>query len=430
MRFVPEFENEKDTQESYITIAFSTSIVGSIVASILLFTFAGKINYLTLENQLFTDVLRVLALFLPLQVAIQAISNTFRAFEDAKNQIFIRDILVPVLNVVSVAIALILGATIIGASAAVAFAGLLAVAISLSLLIKKIDINVNFNINRSELYQYYHFSVPLTLTAAGSLLYTNVDRLMIGYFLGDVEVGIYSVAIGLATVTGLALSGLNQLFPPIASKLHTRNEREELQKIFQTITRWSFTLCLLPAVLLYTFRFEVLALFGSEFTRGSVVLSLFVAGQVMRSAVGPSGYMLMMSKHQYVVLFNRWFLGIANIGVNYILITRYGFEGAAVASALTLALVNLFRLLELWSLERYYPYTLRYFKPIVASLVVAVSIGSIRTELLRYGISGIPLLLSGGIIGTVGYVMIIYLLGIDQIDYETYRELRGGNGEE
>ncbi|WP_082146830.1 polysaccharide biosynthesis C-terminal domain-containing protein [Halostagnicola sp. A56] len=172
--------------------------------------------------------------------------------------------------------------------------------------------------------------------------------------------------------------------------------------------RWSFTLCLLPAILLYTFRFEVLALFGSEFAHGSVILSLFVVGQVTRSAVGPSGYMLMMSNHQYVVMFNRWFLGIANVVANYIMITRYGFTGAAIASALTLALVNLFRILELWSLERYYPYTRRYFKPILAGLVVAVLMGPIRTELLKYGISQIPLLVFGGIIGTVSYVIIIY----------------------
>ena len=425
MRFVPEFEDQKSTQGGYITIAFSTSIVGAIVASILLFIFANMINEQTLKNPLFTDVLRILALFLPLQVSIQVISNTFRAFEDARNQIFIRDILVPILNVTSIAIALILGATIVGASAAVAFAGLLAAAISFTLLIKRININLNFEISRGELYDYYHFSIPLTLTAAGSLLYTNADRLMVGYFLGDVEVGIYAVTIGLATVTGLALTGLNQLFPPIASKLYSQDEHEELQMVFQTVTRWSFSLCLLPAVLLYTFRFEVLGLFGSEFTRGSVVLSLFIAGQVIRSAVGPSGYMLMMSKHQYVVLFNRWFLGVANVIANYVLIMRYGFVGAAVASALTLALVNSFRLLELWILERHNPYTLRYLKPMVAAAVVALCVSPIRTELLRYGVSGIPLILIGGIFGTLSYVVIIYLLGIDQVDYETYRELRG-----
>jgi len=430
MRFVPEFENEKHTQGSYITIAFGTSIIGAIVASALLFRFSGKVNDLTLKNPLFTDVLRVFALFLPFQVSIQAASNTFRAFEDAKRQVFIRDILVPVMNVASVAIALILGATIIGASAAVAFAGLLTAAISLSLLIKRIDIDVNFDINRKELYRYYQFSVPLTLTAAGSLLYTNVDRLMVGYFLGDTEVGIYTIAIGLSTVIGLALSGLNQLFPPIASKLHSRGEREELQRVFQAVTRWSFTLCLLPAVLLYTFRYEVLGLFGSEFVRGSAVLSLFVVGQVTRSAIGPAGYMLIMSNHQYIVLFNRWFLGIANVVANYILITRYGFVGAAVASALTLALVNLFRLLELWFVERYNPYTRKYLKPVIAGLIVAVSIGPIRTELLRYGIPQIPLLIFGSVIGTVSYVAIIYLLGIDQTDYEIYRMLRGGDEQE
>jgi len=425
MRFVPEFQYDKDTQGGYVTIAFCTSIVGSIILSILLFIYAGKINEFTLGKPLFTDVLRILAIFLPFQVIIQAISNTFRAFEDAMNQIFIRDILVPTLNVVSIAIALVLGATIVGASAAIVFAGVLATGISLSLLIKKIDIAVNFDIGSCELSQYYRFSVPLTLTAAGSLLYTNVDRLMVGYFIGDVEVGIYAVAIGLASVTGLALSGLNQLFPPIASKLYSRDEREELQRVFQTVTRWSFTLCLLPALLLYTFRFEVLSLFGSEFTRGSVVLSLFIAGQITRNAVGPSGYMLTMTEHQYIVLFNRWFLGISNVVANYILITKYGFVGAAVASALTLALVNVFRLVEIWILERHYPYTRRFVKPIVAAVVVAASIGLIRSNLLNYGVSGTVLLVSGGFLGTLIYSSILYILGIDQVDYKIYRELKG-----
>jgi O-antigen/teichoic acid export membrane protein len=248
---------------------------------------------------------------------------------------------------------------------------------------------------------------------------------MVGYFIGDVEVGIYAVAIGLASVTGLALSGLNQLFPPIASKLYSRDEREELQRVFQTVTRWSFTLCLLPALLLYTFRFEVLSLFGSEFTRGSVVLSLFIAGQITRNAVGPSGYMLTMTEHQYIVLFNRWFLGISNVVANYILITKYGFVGAAVASALTLALVNVFRLVEIWILERHYPYTRRFVKPIVAAVVVAASIGLIRSNLLNYGVSGTVLLVSGGFLGTLIYSSILYILGIDQVDYKIYRELKG-----
>jgi len=222
----------------------------------------------------------------------------------------------------------------------------------------------------------------------------------------------------------IALSGLNQLFPPIASKLHSKDEYEELQKVFQTVTRWSLTLCLLPAILLFTFRFEVLGLFGSEFPRGSAVLSLFVVAQVIRSSVGPSGYVLMMSNHQYVVLFNRWFLGISNVVGNYFMITRYGFVGAAVASALTLALVNMFRILEIWALEGYNPFTRNLLKPIVAALMVAVSLGLIRSRLLRYVITDIPLLVFGGITGAIFYIILIYVFGINQIDYEMYHELK------
>jgi len=422
MRFVPEFDSNKRKQGRYVTIAFCTTIIGSLIAAAALFMMASTINSYTLDNPLFENVLQIFAILLPLQTLTQAVSNTFRAFEDAKYQIFIRDVLVPFLNITTVAVAIISGATIVGVSAAIAVAGFLSVCIGFILLFQKININVNIDTNKTELYGYYNFSIPLTLTAAGSLLYTNVDRLMVGYFLGDVEVGIYAISIGLATATGLVLSGLNQLFPPIASKLYSSNNRAELSTVFSTVTRWSFSLSLLPAILLFTYRIEVLSIFGPEFVAGSTVLSLFILAQVTRNAVGPSGYMLMMTGHQYVVLFNRWFLGVSNVIANYILILRMGFIGAAIASALTLALVNLLRLVEIWVLERYNPYTKRYYKPVIAGLITFIFVELARNQLIQYDVHVVLLLAIGISSGTFCYLSLLYLLGIDDVDKEIYAE--------
>lgn len=424
MRFVPEFEEDTHKRNKYLSIAFSTSVVGSIVGAVLLFSFSDVISSLTLDTPLLSGVLKIFAIFLPIQVLTQAISNTFRAFERADYHIFIRDVLIPVLNVISVAVAIFLGATIIGVSATIVFSGGIVLLLSIVLLFKKIDVGINISLDKREAYEYYNFSVPLTLTAAGSLLYTQVDRLMVGYFLGDVEVGVYSIAIALATVTGLALTGLNQLFPPIASKLYAQSNRAELQKTFSTVTRWGFTVCLLPATYLIAFRSDVLSIFGSEFIQGAPVMLLFVVAQVTRSVVGPSGYMLMMSNHQYVVLFNRWFLGISNVVVNYILITRYGFIGAAIASALTLGVVNVFRLLELWVLERYMPYTKQFYKPILGSSLTLISFVLFASFTQSMQIPTIAKLILGGIVGFCVYALSLYSLGISEIDRKTYSKIR------
>jgi len=423
MRFVPEFEGDKRTQGRYVTIAFCTSVAGSILAGIFLYITADTISNFTLDNPVFEDILRILAIFLPFQVLTQSISNAFRAYENARYQILIQKIIVPTLNIISISIALFLGATIIGVSAAIALAGVLVTIFSIIIFVDATDVEFNIATNREEIYEYYNFSLPLTLTAAGSLLYTKVDRLMVGYFLGDVEVGIYAISIALATVTGIALSGLNQLFPPVASKLHTEGNREELTQVFQAVTRWSFTVCLLPAILLYTYRFEVLGLFGPEFVAGSLVLSLFVVAQITRSAVGPSGYMLTMSDHQYVVLFNRWFLGFSNVVANYILIQMYGFIGAAIASALTLAVVNLFRLLELWHLERYHPYSYRFLKPIAAGLILFILSAFVHLLLLEYNLPRTIMIILGCAFGGVMYIVTLLLLGFDDVDHDLYDEL-------
>ena len=425
MKFVPAFQHDGRTRGRYITLAFVTSIGGSVIASALLFYFADIISVLTLDNSRLGDLLKIFSILLPLQVFTQATANTFRAFEMAREQVFINDALVPILNVVSIGVAIILGSSIVGVAAAFSFAGLLAALIGLIILYNLIDINLNLDLDKSELYEYYNFSIPLTLTTAGALLYTQVDRLMIGYFLGDVEVGVYTIAIGLATTVGLALSGLNQLFPPIASELHSQNNHTELRELFQATTRWSLTICLLPALLLYIHRYEVLGLFGPEFQSGSLVLTLFILGQITRSAVGPSGYMLMMTDHQYVVLFNRWLLGISNVVANYVFILKYGLSGAAIASALTLALVNILRLFELWFLEQHNPYTNRFIKPIFASLIVFAVVSIVHSNLLSTTLPNIFVIVFGCVSGLVVYSFCLYVFGIDEVDRQVYSELRG-----
>lgn len=425
MKFVPEYEDDERKQGRFIGTGAVTSIVGSLVGAAVIFSLAEPINEFTLGNPLFADFLRIFAVFLPLQVLTQVVANIFRAYEDAVFQIGIRDVLVPCLNLLSVAVVLALGGTVVGVGAAITFAAGIAVVVGFSLFVREFSIPIGFLTDRSDIARYYEFSIPLTLTSAGTLLYTQVDRLMVGYFLGDVEVGIYAIAISIATVLGLPLTGLNQLFPPVASKLQARSDRSELQTTFSTVTRWSFSLSLLPAIGIFVFRAEILAIFGPEFVAGTTVLSLFTLAQLTRNAVGPSGYMLMMTDHQYIVMFNRWLLGVLNVVANYLLILEFGFAGAAIASASTLAFVNYLRLVELWYLERYQPYTTAYLKPLAAGAVTIAVLWLLRTFVLPSGLSIVVVAAVGGTVGSVSYFALLYAFGIESEDYQLYDRMTG-----
>jgi len=413
LRFLPEYESSSERRNSILGLAFATTIIGSVVVALGVYTFAPLINRLTLDNEVFPSVLQLFVLALPFIALLMLVANVFRSIEKPIYQIGVQKIAYPFVRVLAVGVALFLGYSVFGVVAALVLASVVAVLLASAVFFTRTDFRPSISLDYDEMYEYYDYSIPLMLTAAGSLLYSQVDILMVGYFFTDTEVGVYSIAILIATFMGLPLSGLNQIFPPVASRLHNNGQREELNDLFSTTTRWAFTFSLIFALVATLYRTEMLRIFGENFVMGTTVLLLFLVAQAIRNAVGPSGYMLMMTGHQYLVMINRWVLGILNIVLNYLLILEFGFIGAALGSAGSLAVVNLLRIVEIYYLESYFPYTRNFYKPVVAGVCATAAMLSLSPLL-----EGLILLVVGSITGGVVFFGSLYALGLSAQDRE------------
>jgi len=160
------------------------------------------------------------------------------------------------------------------------------------------------------------------------------------------------------------------------------------------------------------------ATIGGGAPAGSVVLVLFVLSQLTNAAVGPSGYLLMMTGHQDLTMFNQLFAGTLNVVLNYLLILELGFIGAAVATASILSLVNVVRVFEVWYLERLQPYAMNFFKPIGAAVCAGGTM-----YLFSWVLAGYILLFTGGAVGVVVFSIVLYALGIEQDDRHFFEQL-------
>ena len=161
-------------------------------------------------------------------------------------------------------------------------------------------------------------------------------------------------------------------------------------------------------------------LFGSEFTAGTLVLTLFVVSQLFNCATGPSDSLLMMKDHQYVVMANEWVFGIANVVLNIVLIQQYGFVGAAVASAGVLAVRNLTKVAEVWYFERPHPYSRSFVKPLFAGAIAAAGmlvVGALLPPL--------PAVTLGAVVGIVLYAGVLFSFGIESVDRQAYEQVAG-----
>jgi O-antigen/teichoic acid export membrane protein len=418
LRFIPAADDDLRRRNSIVALAYLTALLGSVVIGAGLFFAAPVISAYTLDDPSLITVLRIFALVVPFSTIINLTNLVFRALEEIEYQILIADLLDPILRIVTVLIAFALGYSLLGAVAALALGTILTFCAGITLLYSKTNIRMKGDRSRVDVYEFYNFSLPLTLKDLGQKLYTRVDILMVGIFLTGSAVGIYRVAILVATLLTLPLAGVNQLFPPVASKLYSNDKMDELEALYRTVTRWILILVLPAAIPLLVYNAEVLRIFGPEFTDGTFVLSLFTLAQLTNCAVGPSGFLLMMTDHQYLNLANQWLLGVLNVVLNYFFILEFGFVGAAVATAGTLSLINLLRVFQVWYTEQMLPYSRKYWKPVVAGLVCAlVMLG------LEFFLTGYLLLVVGSLAGGLSFLGALAVFGVEQEDRDFYTEM-------
>lgn len=131
-----------------------------------------------------------------------------------------------------------------------------------------------------------------------------------------------------------------------------------------------FSLVLPASLLMALFSDWVLRImFGAEYVVGARALSVLALGYLIICVMGPSAQVLQAYGKTRVVMGNGFFGAGANILLNYLLIPAYGVDGAAVATGISLVIVNTLHLFFVYRVGRKQPFRMSYVKPLLASSV-------------------------------------------------------------
>jgi len=89
----------------------------------------------------------------------------------------------------------------------------------------------------------------------------------------------------------------------------------------------------------------LLSLFGADFVAGYPALIILTAGMIVNAAAGPVGLLLNMTGHQRLCAKIFGTSALINVVLNALLIPQLGIVGAALATAATMILWNLWLLI-------------------------------------------------------------------------------------
>jgi len=191
------------------------------------------------------------------------------------------------------------------------------------------------------LIKIVQISFPMLLASSFVLIMTWTDILMLSYYVTEVDIGVYSAAQRVAGIASISLVAINAIAAPKFVQFYTNNDMAGLAKIAQQSTKLMFFTSLPVLMLIFIMPETIMCLFGDEFIAGVAVLLFLSFAQFVNAFSGSVGYIMQMTDNQKTFQNIILLAAVLNIVLNYFLIPKYGVNGAAFASMVSMIFWNI-----------------------------------------------------------------------------------------
>jgi len=202
------------------------------------------------------------------------------------------------------------------------------------------------NVENIPMGSILRISLPMLMTDAMNFLIGQTGVIMLGIFKSEAEVGYYSIAVRLATITAFALSAINSMAAPKFSELYHTEKTKELFHIARKSTKLIFLSTTPILVGLIIFGKPILTiLFGKDFAVAYLPMLFLVCGQFVNSVSGSTAIFMNMTGNQNVLRNIIFIAALGNVVLNLMFIRRFGLYGTACAAMISMAGWNIATLL-------------------------------------------------------------------------------------
>jgi O-antigen/teichoic acid export membrane protein len=417
VRYIPIFnlqdlgKTKKLIHSNFLIVIFLSIILGT-----LLYFFAPVVALRIFHSEEMISVLRKFAFYLPFTSMLGFGIGVVRGLKRADMEAYISNFLNPSTFIILLLVVILIDGAINEVISARILASIISVTVVAIFLKRKYSKIFQSKSKAYDYKSYVAYTVPAFFIGLLYVLMTEVDVLMLGYFLESSQVGIYSVVVNLSGILIFGLQSVGTIFSPNIAELCELKDFVNLEKLLKVLTKWIFYVSLLIYSIIVIFRVEFLSIFGPSFIAGSTALIILAFGQLVNAFSGSTGNVLLMSGKQNWELMNSGLIVIFNIFLNIILIPRYGINGAAIATSSSIAIVNLIKLIETYIIFKIHPYNFKYFKGLIA-IIIAAAIGIGVSFMLRsMNLSFILIIIIGSIFIALITILLLYLFKFDEED--------------
>lgn len=189
---------------------------------------------------------------------------------------------------------------------------------------------LNFKLGKELVSKSYHFIISGIMV----MLYTQIDKIMIGSILNEVQLGYYTAALTICRMWVFVPEAILTSARP--SIFYAKNNNLNFLKRLKQTYAIIFWICVIFAFLICLFaKYIVLIIYGKQYLEAITPLKLLI-WYVPLSELGMARgiWIVAENKNKYSKKYIIWGT-VINIVLNYILIPKIGINGAIIATLIT-----------------------------------------------------------------------------------------------
>ncbi|CAB1214224.1 flippase [Serratia liquefaciens] len=323
---VRELVRAPDQASVIMGSSFVLQIVGSILASLLVIASTMILR----PNE--WSVLLIVLVMVPsvLLRSTDIIKYWFESVISAKYTVIAQNIAFVTSSALKIGTILLGGSYVIIAVTVTVEA--LIVALLLIYLYRRKKINIVWQFDFSIAKKLLSQSWPLILSGLALMLYMRVDQIMIGNMVDNAAVGIYSVAVKMVEVWYFfPVAIVSSLFPKIIKEKEVSEDRynERMQFLYDIMVVVGVSLAIVVTILS---DYIISLFYGYQYAEASRLIKIYAWVSIFYFLSSASGRWYINEGLQVYAL-TRNIMGLAiAISLNFILIPKFGSEGAAFAT--------------------------------------------------------------------------------------------------
>lgn len=415
VRFLPATIREKDDQATWgiIQVSVGIPLIFSIVLSLGLLLLADNLAVLLFHDPRMAPLLRIASLLIPLDTLSSMAYVITISYKQPKYSVIANNVLSPLIKLLMAAAFLAIGLSTQG----ILLAQLIASITGLLVLIY--FVNSLFPLSRplgsaiKHAKKLIRYSLPVYLGWIVNTLQSTFTTLALGFLGLASGVGVYTAASRFSLIGSMFYLSIGNISTPIFADLHSQGNSNQMKAYYQTTARWLIMFNIPVFLTSVLYAKPLLWLFGDDFTAGVSSMIILAFGTLAYTSTGLGANILDMTDHPKVNSINSLIMVFILIFLNILFVPRWEVLGAALATSISIVLVNVISLIEVWVLLRMQPYNRSLIKPLLAGLIagtVAVIINHF------FALSNLPKLIVGGGMLWFVYLGMLFLFKLPQDD--------------